>query len=63
MNSDDLRERRKALGLTQKRLAELLGVPLRTYAGWEIGETIKIPRLVDGALRDVEAADQAGRPV
>lgn len=59
MNRDALRERRKALGLTQKRLAELLGVPLRTYAGWEIGETAKISGTVDGALREIERAQEA----
>lgn len=37
MTPADLREARLALGLTQKALAERLGIPRNTWARWERG--------------------------
>ena len=46
---DRIRQRRKALGISQPKLAELLHVPQQTIAGWENGKA-KIPRrLIDAA--------------
>ena len=33
--AEQLREARKQKGLTQRKAAELLSVPLRTYESWE----------------------------
>ena len=37
MTPDELRQRRQALGLTQKQLGEAIGVPDKTIARWEQG--------------------------
>ncbi len=37
--SDNIRERRDALGMTQEQLAERVGASLRTVWGWEDGAT------------------------
>lgn len=34
------KETREALGCTQREMADLLGVPLRTYQKWEYSESI-----------------------
>ena len=39
MNPDDFRRYRKTLDLTQKELAEVLEVGIRTVQRWETGET------------------------
>lgn len=38
MIAERLKAARAALGLTQLQAAERLGVPLRTYQGWEVGD-------------------------
>jgi len=35
MNINKYREARKAAGLTQKEMADLLGIPKRTIGNWE----------------------------
>jgi len=35
MTSDELRTKRKSLGLSQSQMADALRVSLRTYQGWE----------------------------
>lgn len=49
--ADNLKERRLALGLTQKRLGELLGYSEKSVSKWESGEVIApssiLPRLSD----------------
>lgn len=40
-----LRARRKKLGLSQPKLAKILGVPQQTIAGWETGAA-KRPRML-----------------
>ena len=35
MNMNKYREARKAAGLTQKEMADLLGIPKRTIGNWE----------------------------
>ena len=43
MKADQFRTRRKALGMTQKQIAPLLGVVTRTVRLWEAGERA-VPR-------------------
>lgn len=40
MNKEEMRKKRKALGLTQKELAELAGVSFQTINGYENGKEI-----------------------
>ena len=44
MKSSELKEIRKKIGARQKDLAELLGVPTRTYQNWEQAEESKAHR-------------------
>lgn len=53
MTPDDLRERRRALGLSQIDLARELGVNYRTVSDWERGIN-GIPGPLDLALRCLE---------
>lgn len=54
-----LAERRKAMGLSQERLAQAVGVDTSTVARWERGETepqaIHRPRLAEALKVTVEA--------
>jgi transcriptional regulator with XRE-family HTH domain len=47
---DKIREFRRIHGLTQKRLAEQLGVDLTTLAGWERGEHNPTKRLLNNMV-------------
>lgn len=49
MNAEDLRNIRLNLGLTQKELAEKVGVDIKTIQNWEYGK--KIPSTKDGIIR------------
>lgn len=40
MNGEEIRKKRKELGLTQKKLAEKLGISYQTLNGYENGNTI-----------------------
>jgi transcriptional regulator with XRE-family HTH domain len=53
MESDELREKRIALGLTQAQLAEILDVKPNTVARWERG-LLLVPRTVELAMETVE---------
>jgi transcriptional regulator with XRE-family HTH domain len=53
MTDADLRRRRAALNLSQKKLAEVLGVSKSTVAHWEQGVQA-IPRYLDLALQTLE---------
>lgn len=55
MTGADLRNRRKALGLSQAALAQRLGTTKNTVARWERGEiTIAKPEMLELALRQIE---------
>ena len=54
MDADDVRRRRKALGLTQAALATVLGVRQNTVSRWEIGEMMPAGRLLELALQTLE---------
>jgi transcriptional regulator with XRE-family HTH domain len=54
MKGAKLKDRRKALGLTQAELAELLGVRMNTVARWENG-ILAVPRMVDLAMDGIES--------
>jgi len=49
MEGSDLREKRRALNLTQAELAEQLGVKANTVTRWENG-VLKVPRVVELAM-------------
>lgn len=52
MTPAKLRAARKRLGMTQRRLAEALGVPPNTVYRWETGRmAILHPRILELALR------------
>jgi DNA-binding transcriptional regulator YiaG len=53
MTPDELRARRKRLGLSQPETARALQVPLGTLRNWEQGHR-RIPDVVDVALEAVE---------
>lgn len=55
----DVKRRRQALGWSQQRLADALGVARISIARWETGGAIQTPRLVDLALRWVEQDQRA----
>ncbi len=57
MDSGDLKTRRLSLGLSQEKLAQLLGVTTTTAARWERGEVTPPPYL--SLALDKLAADQA----
>lgn len=60
MTGPELRTRRQALGLTQRALAERLGIPWNTLARWERGELrIEHARLLDLALEALERREEA----
>lgn len=53
MTAADLRNRRLALNLSQRQLAEAFGISKSTVAHWEQGVQ-RIPPYVDLALRTLE---------
>lgn len=53
MDTKELKHRRERLGLTQKELAELLGITPNTIARYESG-LLKIPKYMDLALEALE---------
>jgi len=62
MDGVELRGRRRALGLSQANLAELLTVPENTIARWERGVVgIRHPGLLSLALEALEARTIAAR--
>ena len=50
MDRQELRERRKRLGLTQEQFGRLLGVTARAVGKWEAGE-VPISPAIDFATR------------
>ena len=63
MNSEDLKTRRNDLDLTQRALADLLGISIDTLKSWELGRN-PIPKIasiaINAVLKDVEAERAAG---
>lgn len=59
MNAAKLRERRKALGLTQQALGDLLGVAQNSVARWE-REEVPIPPFLHLALNWIELEAEKG---
>jgi len=54
MNGEQLRQERERLGLTQKRLADLLDVRQSTISEWEKRKvTIRHEHILELAMRDV----------
>jgi len=54
MDADELREKRKALEMTQAQLAKALGVNIMTVSRWERGLR-SIPPYLSLALEAIEA--------
>ena len=52
---DRIREYRRVHGLTQKKLAEQLGVDQTTLAGWERREHKPSKRLFDNLIKQIES--------
>ena len=60
MTGHDLRVRREDLGLSQRKLAALLGIHWNVLARWERGVlTIRHPRILELALDAVTASQQS----
>ncbi len=59
MDRHELRRRRKALGLKQSELADVLGVAENTVLRWEIGR-LPLPSLLSLAIEAIEARVAAG---
>jgi transcriptional regulator with XRE-family HTH domain len=58
----ELRRQRLLLGLTQKQLAETLGVARNTICRWELGFLPSVPKYVSLAMRALLAEERlAGR--
>jgi len=55
MNELDVRKIRKNLGLTQKQLAEKLGVDIKTVQNWESGKVV--PKTKYGLFRNLATID------
>ena len=53
MTSQELKERRKKLGLRQDQLAERLGVARNTVSRWELND-VAIPAYLHLALKQIE---------
>lgn len=62
MTGVDLRNRRRALGLTQAELAEYLGVAANTVARWERGARIPAERSISLALSAIERSGAVVAP-
>ncbi len=54
MTKEELRQKRKNLGLTQIELAEELDVKNNTVARWESGVLPTIPKMVELAMQAIE---------
>lgn len=52
--SDQLKIARKAAGLTQKKMAELMLIPFRTIQSWEAGERKAPPYVQRFVLNELE---------
>jgi len=64
MERNDLRKRRKALGLSQMELARLVGVSLLTIQTWERGVSEPKPEnreKLEQVLRELEGKRKANR--
>jgi transcriptional regulator with XRE-family HTH domain len=61
MTGEDLRRRRDALGLSQAKLGEALGVSGNTVARWERDE-MSIPPYLSLALQTLEREKLATKP-
>jgi transcriptional regulator with XRE-family HTH domain len=57
MNEKKIKELRKKLNISQKKLAEMLGVHLRTVQNWENGG--KIPQSKEAFIRNIAYYDNA----
>jgi DNA-binding transcriptional regulator YiaG len=55
MTAAELKKARKRLGLTQKKMAEELNTPYRTYQDWE-RKMRRVPGMCDIAIPCIEKA-------
>ena len=62
MMNEDLKERRKKLGMTRRQLAKTLLITERTLLRWETGETKELHPLLRNAWMDaIKEAEQEAR--
>lgn len=64
MNAIDIKEKRKKLGLTQKKLAELVGVSTQTINGYENGKEIPSTKyqILDKILNQISDLSTLNEP-
>lgn len=60
MESEELKEKRLNLGLTQSQLAEHLKTPYKTYVQWERGQR-RVPGMLEIALEAVRLEIERGK--
>jgi transcriptional regulator with XRE-family HTH domain len=54
MTPEQLKQRRRALGMTQRQIADALGVDRQTVSRWEVGSHGFPGRMVDLAMQTIE---------
>ena len=55
-----IKETRKTAGLTQAKVFELLGIPIRTLQDWEGGKRNPAPWLEAMVIREIERVSKNG---
>ena len=59
MEKNEFKIAREAAGLTQKRMSELMEIPIRTIQKWEIGERTPPPYVRRFVLNELKAVAES----
>jgi len=62
MNPEELRELRKAAGLSMRDAARIFDTPYRTWQGWETGER-RVPGIAGVVLKFYEMLPKGKKPL